>query len=77
MQRSQIYLSEIHLSQLAAFARARSTTHSALVREALDDYLARQEPLDKQALREQAFGAWLPEGSGPSLPDLRSEERHF
>jgi hypothetical protein len=48
-----------------------------LVREALDDYLARQEPLDKQALREQSFGAWLPEGPGPSLPDLRNEERHF
>lgn len=77
MQRSQIYLSEEHLGRLAAFARARGSTQSALVREALDEYLARQEPVDKHSLRELAFGAWASADQGPSLEELRQEERSF
>ena len=77
MQRSQIYLTESHLGHLAAHARSRGTTQSALIREALDEYLARQAPIDKRALRRQAFGAWAPNAGAPSLEQLRSEERRF
>ncbi len=77
MQRSQIYLTESHRDHLAAYARSRGTTHSALIREALDEYLARQAPLDKRLLRRQAFGAWAPNAAAPSLAQLRSEERRF
>lgn len=77
MHRSQIYLSEMHLGSLASYARARCTTHSALVREALDEYLARQAPVDKRALRAQAFAAWSANADAPSLAQLRSEERSF
>lgn len=77
MQRSQIYLTESHLDNLAAYARLRGTTHSALIREALDEYLARQAPLDKRALRREAFGAWATNTEAPSLRQLRSEERRF
>jgi predicted transcriptional regulator len=77
MQRSQIYLSEAHLSRLAGFARARSTSQSALIREALDEYLARQAPLDKRALRSQAFAGWSPNADAPTLAELRAEERRF
>jgi hypothetical protein len=77
MQRSQIYLTESHLGALAAYARSRGTTHSALIREALDEYLARQAPLDRRALRRQVFGAWAPNEEAPTLRDLRSEERRL
>lgn len=77
MQRSQIYLAETHLKSLAAFAQARGTTQSALVREALAEYLARQTPLDKRALREQVFGAWSSNSESPSLDELRQEERQW
>jgi Ribbon-helix-helix protein, copG family len=77
MHRSQIYLSETHLGSLASYARARGTTHSALVREALDEYLARQAPVDKRALRSQAFAAWAVNPDAPSLAELRREERSF
>jgi predicted transcriptional regulator len=77
MLRSQIYLSESHLGRLAGFARARSTSQSALIREALDEYLARQAPLDKRALRSQAFAAWQPNADAPTLAELRAEERRF
>lgn len=77
MQRSQIYLTELHLDTLAAHARARRTTHSALIRDALDEYLARQAPLDQRASRRLAFGAWAPNDDAPGLKQLRSEERQF
>lgn len=77
MQRSQIYLSEAHLGRLAAYARARGTTHSALVREALDEYLSHQPPVDKRALRSQAFAAWSANQEAPTVAGLRSEERSF
>lgn len=77
MQRSQIYLSESHRSHLAVYARSRGTTQSALIREALDEYLVRHAPVDKRALRRQAFGAWAPNADAPSLAQLRSEERYF
>jgi predicted transcriptional regulator len=75
MQRAQIYLSESHLGRLAACARARKTTQSALIREALDEYLLRQNPVDKRALRERAFAAWADNPTAPTLAQLRSEER--
>lgn len=77
MQRSQIYLKESHLDDLAGYARSRGTTQSALIREALDEYLARQAPLDKRALRREAFGAWAPNAEAPTTRQLRSEERRF
>ena len=77
MQRSQIYLTESHLENLAAYARSRGTTHSALIREALDDFLARQAPLDKRALRREVFGAWSANAEASTVRQLRSEERHF
>ena len=77
MQRSQIYLAETDLKSLAAFAHARGTTQSALIREALAEYLARQTPLDKCALREQVFGAWSNNSECSSLDELRQEERQW
>ncbi len=77
MQRSQIYLTESHLNHLASHARARGTTHSALIREALDEYLARQAPVDKRALRRESFGAWAHNAQAPTTRQLRGEERRF
>lgn len=77
MQRSQIYLTEAHLGHLAAQARLRGTTQSALIREALDEYLARQAPVDMRAVRREAFGAWAPDASAPTVEQLRREERRF
>lgn len=77
MQRSQIYLSESHLGQLAMFARDRKTSQSALIREALDEYLARQAVVDKQSLRSRVFAAWSANDAAPALDALRAEERSF
>lgn len=42
MQRTQIYLSEDHLRQLKQLAKKRGVTSSALIRDAVDNYLTRQ-----------------------------------
>jgi predicted transcriptional regulator len=42
MNRTQIYLSESQHEALGALARARHSTASALIREAIDGYLASQ-----------------------------------
>ena len=75
MHRAQIDLHETHLGDLANYARARSTTPSALIREALDEYLARQAPLDKRALRSQAFAAWSDNAQAATLAELLQEDR--
>jgi hypothetical protein len=77
MQRSQMYLPTHHLTRLAAYARSRKTTQSALMREALDLYLGQQAPLDKKAALGELFGAWRDMPEGPSIRELRSEERSF
>ena len=76
MQRAQIYLTESHIGHIASVARARGTSQSALIREALDEYLARQAPVDKSALRSQAFASWSDNTEAPTLAELRSEDRH-
>ncbi len=77
MQRSQIHLSPSHRQRLATYAILRGTTHSALIRQAPDEYLATQAPLDKRALRRQAFGAWAANADALSVAQLHSEERCF
>jgi predicted transcriptional regulator len=42
MNRTQIYLSETQHEALGALAKTRSTTASALIRDAIDEYLASQ-----------------------------------
>ena len=42
MNRTQIYLNEAQHEALASLAKVRSTTASALIRQAIDDYLASQ-----------------------------------
>jgi hypothetical protein len=67
MNRTQIYLNETQHEALGALAKTRSTTASALIRDAIDDYLALQlsprERLD--ALRALASRQELG-GSGAS-----------
>lgn len=48
MNRTQIYLSEEQQRELSRIARTRNTTASALIRDAIDAYLAAQlSPADR------------------------------
>jgi hypothetical protein len=70
MRRTQIYLDEEQATQLARRARARGTTASKMIREAIDEYLAGPDEGDAHLARfraalEASFGVapYLADGS--------------
>jgi predicted transcriptional regulator len=75
--RTQIYLTAAQQSALAAMAQARASSSSALIREAIDGYIAAHQPASKLARRMAAAGSWQANLEAPSLRELRSEERSF
>jgi DNA-binding NarL/FixJ family response regulator len=80
MHRTQIYLSESQHEALGALTKTRSTTASALIRQAIDGYLASQlSPRERvDALRALASrqGVMLRSSSGgeASVEELRQAD---
>ncbi len=71
VKRTQIYLTDDQAEGLGLRARARGTTSSKLIREAIDRYLAEPEREDERRARfhsaiDAAFGIapYLPDGAG-------------
>ncbi len=75
--RTQIYLTAAQQSALAAMAQAQSSSSSALIREAIDGYIAAHQPASKLARRLAVAGSWQANPDAPSLRELRGEERSF
>jgi Ribbon-helix-helix protein, copG family len=68
MRRTQIYLDERQAEQLARRARARGTTASKMIREAIDEYLAGpDDAADRRARFQAALDASF--GVAPDLAD--------
>lgn len=67
MKRTQIYLDERQDDRLGARARSTGVTKSALIRAAIDAYLARgPEPSRVEHALEESFG---------SMPDIEVPDR--
>jgi predicted transcriptional regulator len=77
LNRTQIYLTVAQQNTLAAMARDKGSSSSALIREAIDGFIKAQQPADKLAKRMAAAGTWQPNPDSPSLRQVRSEERSF
>jgi predicted transcriptional regulator len=80
LHRTQIYLSNTQQATLGAMARAQRSTSSALIREAIDSFIAVQPAQQNRALRMRAAGQWQPDSARfkrVTLEELRSEERTF
>jgi predicted transcriptional regulator len=80
LHRTQIYLSNAQQATLGAMARAQRRTSSALIREAIDSFIAVQPVQQNRALRMRAAGQWLADSADfqrVTLAELRSEERSF
>lgn len=73
MQRTQIYLSERERQGLQALALRSGRSQSALIREAIDSFLERQQPESRLARLRQARGLWADREDLPSWPELRRE----
>ena len=79
LHRTQIYLQPSQQGELAALANAQGRSSSALIREAIDAFLANRRPAQLRSKRLQAAGQW---GHNKAFKDfdlatLRREERQF
>lgn len=74
MRRTQIFLTESEQAGLQRLAKARGSTVSAVIREAVDQYLQNTETAEWRERRLAAFGLW---SNQPvmDLNALRREER--
>ena len=73
MQRVQIYLSEHERQGLQALALRSGRSQSALIREAIDGYLEREQPHQRLAQLRQARGLWAGRDDQPDWPQVRQE----
>lgn len=72
MQRTQIYLDDEQHRALAALAKERGATASALIRSAIDDYLAGQLTPSEKLDRLKALGARFAAGAEDQHSDARA-----
>jgi hypothetical protein len=75
--RTQIYLTASQQACLADMAQAQGSSSSALIREAIDGYIAMHQPASKLARRIAVAGSWQANPDATNLRDLRGEERSF
>jgi hypothetical protein len=77
LSRTQIYLTPAQQAALAAMASSQGSSSSAVIRVAIDQYIAQHQPADKLVRRSAAAGQWAANPNRPDLRSLRSEERVF
>jgi len=77
LRRTQIYLTLPQQSALAHMALSMGITRSALVRSAIDAWLAEHQGANKIARRLSAAGGWQADRPGPDLRELRAEKREL
>jgi predicted transcriptional regulator len=77
LSRTQIYLSNAQHAALAAMARHQGSSSSAVIRQAIDEYIEQHQGASKVSRRLAAAGQWAANKQTPDLRQLRSEERSF
>ena len=73
MVRTQIYLTEIEQQALRVLSRRTGRSQSELIREAVDQLIAKSEKPDRRALLQQARGIWQAREDLPDFAALRRE----
>ncbi len=75
MQRTQIYLTDEEQNAIRQISIRSGTSQSALIRKAIDQFIAQHENKYDFSKRMNAFGLWQDHDNVPNLAELRSEER--
>lgn len=73
MVRTQIYLTEVEQQALRVLSRRTGRSQSELIREAVDQLIAKSEKPDRRALLQQARGIWQAREDLPDFVALRRE----
>ena len=71
MKRTQIYLTEKERSGLQRLSDEKGTSKSALVREAVDEYLAKHSEEHRREVLERVAGIWKDRDDLPDFEKLR------
>ncbi|MEQ1557591.1 MAG: CopG family transcriptional regulator [Methyloglobulus sp.] len=75
MQRTQIYLTDEEQAAIKNISIRSGTSQSALIRKAIDQFIALNTTGDKANKRLGAFGLWQDHENLPDLAEIRAEER--
>ena len=73
MVRTQIYLTEREQQALRDLSRHTGRTQSDLIREAVDQLIARSGPVDRVSVLQQARGLWRDRADLPDFAAIRRE----
>ena len=76
MQRTQIYLTTDEQAEIRQISIRTGTSQSALIRTAIDQYIAQNSQTINPNQRMAAFGVWQHYDDFPELQVLRAEERY-
>lgn len=77
MKRTQIYLTEEEQLELNNLSKKKGTSKSALIREAVDEYLAKYSEERRQEVIERVAGMWKDRDDLPDFEELRKEWDRF
>jgi hypothetical protein len=73
MVRTQIYLTQAEQNALSELSCATGRSKSDLIREAIDQMVARQRPVDRLSLLRRGRGIWKHRSDLPDFAALRRE----
>lgn len=72
MIRTQVYLTEEEKSSLESAALSRGVSQSDLIRQAIDELLAKTRNVDKTSIIDSIAGAWADKTDIPDIRELRA-----
>jgi predicted DNA-binding protein len=73
MVRTQIYLTESEQERLQKLSRQTGRSQSELIREAIDGFLDKTEPIDALEILSRTAGMWSGRTDLPDFAELRAE----
>lgn len=73
MKRTQIYLTEKEQLELDRLSEKKGASKSAIIREAIDQYLAKHSEEHRKEVFERAAGMWKDRDDLPDFKELRKE----
>jgi len=73
MIRTQIYLTELQRSELAAISQTFGKKQSELIREAVDSFIAKAGHSRRKIVLREAAGIWKDRSDLPDFKAIRAE----
>ena len=72
MVRTQIYLTDEEKQGLAEISKAKGTSQSDLIRQAIDDMLVKMNAMDKFSAIDEIAGIWADRDDLPDIREMRN-----